>query len=165
MRREPPEVDFLREDYDIVCPVEGCGARSFYVNVTSEPDCDHEYPGKCSACDTIVGDRYSDLVWMGRKLGAEQWLCERCRGYCEECDGEGKITFDGVCGDCCIVVAADGTMLHEGKSPTLELLVKKPRWRRIDGHRCLAGLPRCSHFTCEMVAKIQAEKHAKQAGP
>jgi hypothetical protein len=143
MRREPPAVDFLHDDNYAICPVKGCGARAPEL-VSDEPDCDHEYPGRCAACDTIVGDRYSDLVWMGKKLGVEQWLCERCRGYCEACDGEGLITFDGVCGDCCRIVAADGAVLHEGKRPALELgwwprsqrLVEQVggkvlRWRRI----------------------------------
>jgi hypothetical protein len=131
-RNSTPAVDFLHDDNYAVCPVKGCGARAPEL-ASDEPDCDHEYPGRCTACDTVVGDRYSDLVWMGRKLGVEQWLCERCRGYCEACDGEGKITFDGVCGDCCTILAADGAVLHKGKRPALELrLGEQPRWIRID---------------------------------
>jgi hypothetical protein len=133
VRREPPAVELVVDTrYGLPannCPVAGCSDWAYPPN---EPDCDHEYPGRCTACDTVVGDRYSDLVWMGRKLGVEQWLCERCRGYCEECDGEGLITFDGVCGDCCRVIGSDFEVLHEGKKPVLELLLgEQPSWHRI----------------------------------
>lgn len=140
MRRKPPAVDFEVTEELLgpanSCPVEGCDV---WIYPPDEPDCEHEYPGRCAACDTIVGDRYADLVWMGRKLGADQWLCERCRGYCEECDSYGKVTLDGVCGDCCRIVTADGTVLHAGEGvneegPTVQLLWSdEPKWYRIDG--------------------------------
>jgi hypothetical protein len=138
-KREPPAVDFEQEDMMLgpgnVCPVKDCDAWAYPPD---EPGCEHEYPGKCVACDLIVGDRYADLVWMGEKEGQGQWLCESCRGYCESCNRKGQLTFDGVCGDCCRVVTADGTVLHDGhgvsdEGPTMQLLWPEGTWHRIDG--------------------------------
>ena len=69
MKREPPPVDFIRERDFIACPIDGCYAEG----ISCEPDCEHEYPGRCTACDTIVGNRYVDRVWRGKTLGSDQW--------------------------------------------------------------------------------------------
>jgi hypothetical protein len=144
-KREPPavpyigEVPFDEEPGDLgdggvnICPVEGCDAWG-----TDEPDCEHEYPGKCDACDTIVGDRYEELTWMGDA----GWLCRRCNSRCEECDAEGVIAFCGVCALCLEVwgineIGATTTIWPQRK-PSLLLVLPgatksgKEAWQRID---------------------------------
>jgi hypothetical protein len=128
-KREPPAVPIGPADsWDAPCPVKGCNA-SVYIDGAGrpEPDCDHEYPGKCDACDTVVGDRYEELTWMGDA----GWLCDRCNSYCEECEAEGVITFCGVCATC-LAVVINGQRVWP-PAPVLHLCLDgNATWTRLD---------------------------------
>jgi hypothetical protein len=104
----------LRKAY--YCPVTDCDAWAYEGY---EPACEHEYPGKCDACETVVGDRFEELAWMGDA----GWLCKRCQSYCEECDAEGVITFCGHCASCLQVVDAGGVVIWP-PVPTLRLTLR-----------------------------------------
>jgi hypothetical protein len=138
------------------CPVESCKEVAHEVDGL---ECEHEYPGRCAACLTIVGNAYEELTWMGDEVG---WICNRCHGFCGECHEHGKAILDGVCGDCCRVVARDGTVLWKPSqgSPSLQLLwdPEAPgQWFPI------AGLPGdeddfCDACGVERVALFQRER-------